>query len=97
MTEKRREKARIPEFANVEEEADFWDSHDIGDYWDQAEPVELKLSRNLSENLTVRLSPEALSILRREAAQLGIGPSTLARMWIIKQLRESSTSRQVSQ
>ena len=56
---------RIPEFAKFEEEADFWDNHDMGDYWDETEPVELKFSRNLCENLTVRLSPPALSILRR--------------------------------
>ena len=25
--------SRIPEFANREEEAEFWDTHDITDYW----------------------------------------------------------------
>ena len=99
MTEKANTKSRIPEFANYAEEAEFWDSHDIGDYWDETKSVEVKFSRNLSENLTVRLSPEAISILRRQADQMGIGPSTLARIWIVKQLRESMkhTSQQASQ
>ena len=81
-------KCRIPKFENYKDEAEFWDSHDMGDYWDETKPVDLKFSRNLSENLTVRLSPEALAVLRRQADQMGIGPSTLARIWIIKQLRE---------
>ncbi len=98
MTEKENTKSRIPEFANYAEEAEFWDSHDIGDYWDETKPAEVKFSHNLSENLTVRLSPEALSILRRQADQMGIGPSTLARMWIVKHLRENmkSVARQAS-
>ena len=98
MSEKKKTRSRIPEFANYEEEAEFWDTHDIGDYWDETDPVDLKFSRNLSENLTVRLTPEVLSIMRRQADQMGIGPSTLARMWIVKQVRASmrGKSRQAS-
>ena len=98
MTEKANSKNRIPRFADYAEEAEFWDNHDIGDYWDEMEPVEVKFSHNLSENLTVRLSPEAISILRKQATEMGIGPSTLARIWIVKQLRESikDTPRQTS-
>ena len=92
----KQEKHRIPAFADYEEEAEFWDTHDFGDYWDETEPVTVKFSKNLSENLTVRLSPEALALLRRQADQMGIGPSTLARMWIIKQLREG-TKREAGQ
>lgn len=89
MTERNNAKSRIPEFGSYEEEAEFWDSHDMGDYWEETEAVEMKFSRNLSENLTVRLSPEAIAILRKQADLMGIGPSTLARIWIVKQLRES--------
>ena len=73
----KQEKHRIPAFSDYEEEAEFWDTHDFGDYWDETEPVTVKFSKNLSENLTVRLSPEALALLRRQADQMGIGPSTL--------------------
>lgn len=89
MTEKERVNTRIPEFKDREAEAEFWDTHDFGDFWDETEPVEIKFSKNLTENLTVRLSSSALALLRREASEKGVGPSTLARMWIVEHLRRS--------
>lgn len=92
MKEKERVKMTIPEFASREEEAEFWDTHDFGDYWDETEAVDVKFSKNLTENLTVRLSTSALALLRREADEKGVGPSTLARMWIVEQLRRTRES-----
>ena len=93
MTEKEKTQSRVPAFANRQEEAEFWDTHDFGDYWDETEPVDVTFSKNLSENLTVRLSPQALKLLRQQADQIGVGPSTLARMWIVEHLRVTSTRR----
>jgi hypothetical protein len=31
---------RIPSFNNIEEEAEFWDTHDFTDYWEESRPVE---------------------------------------------------------
>jgi predicted DNA binding CopG/RHH family protein len=89
MKENERVKTAIPEFANREEEAEFWDTHDFGDYWDETKAVDVKFSKNLTENLTVRLSTSALTLLRREADEKGVGPSTLARMWIVEHLRRT--------
>jgi hypothetical protein len=34
----------IPEsFATLEEASDFWDSHDLGDYWHLTEEVEFEV------------------------------------------------------
>jgi hypothetical protein len=93
MTEKEKTQSRIPSFANRQEEAEFWDTHDFGDYWDETEPVDIEFSKSLSENLTVRLSPLVLKQLRQQATQMGVGPSTLARMWILEHLRKTSKRR----
>jgi CopG antitoxin of type II toxin-antitoxin system len=77
----------IPEFHSREEEAAFWDSHDLADYWDTFKPVRARFNKQLSEGITVRLDPETLSQLRERAHALGIGPTTLARMWILEHLR----------
>lgn len=82
------EKPTIPEFTSYAEEAAFWDSHDFGDYWDDAKPVDVQYAKGLSANLTVRLSEEAVARLRHRAEQVGVGPSTLARIFILRQLRE---------
>jgi hypothetical protein len=89
ITPKRKAKAKemIPEFKSVEEEAAFWDTHDLADYWDEFKPVQVRFAKNLSEGITIRLDPETLSDLRLRAHQKGIGPTTLARMWILEHLR----------
>lgn len=96
MTVKTTEKKnhnRIPAFANYEEEAAFWDTHDFGDFWEETEPVEVVFSKQLSANFTVRLSPATLKLLRKHAERKGIAPSTLARMWLVERLREVETSK----
>jgi hypothetical protein len=90
MTKQERKK-QIPEFASREEEAKWFDTHDMGDYLDAFEIVDsstVQVEPNLSHGITVRLTPELLSELRSKAKSKGIGPSTLARMWIIEHLRE---------
>jgi hypothetical protein len=98
MTKEQR-KHQIPEFASREEEATWFDTHDIGDYVDEFEVIDssnVHVERNLSHGITVRLTPELLSELRTKAKSKGIGPSTLARMWIVEHLREGNegSSRQ---
>jgi hypothetical protein len=43
--------ARIPQFKNLQEAADFWDTHDFEDYVDHTEPVRLtvKIQRRKRE------------------------------------------------
>jgi predicted DNA binding CopG/RHH family protein len=83
----KKRKSRIPTFANREEEAAFWDSHDISDYWDELQPVKLKVAKNLSKGITIRFDAETLEKLRQRAHEKGIGPTTLARMWILEHLQ----------
>lgn len=84
MTEK---KSSIPTFATLEEEAAFWDSHEIMDFLDELAPVRVRFAKNLSEGITIRFDPGTLEKLRVEAHKKGVGPTTLARMWIMERLR----------
>jgi predicted DNA binding CopG/RHH family protein len=87
----KKKESRIPKFANREEEAAFWDTHDISDYWDELKPVKLKVAKNLSKGITIRFDEETLRELREQANRRGIGPTTLVRMWILERLRGSSS------
>jgi hypothetical protein len=78
---------RIPDFQTVEEETEFWDTHDITDFLDELRPVRVRFSPNLSTGMTVRLDPAEREALGRIAAEQGAGPSTLVRMWIKERLR----------
>jgi hypothetical protein len=89
---KRVAKSRIPEFATIEEEAEFWDTHDSAEFEDEFEeldePLEVLMYRAAPKRaLTVRLEPDLIDMLAGVARTKGVGPSTLARMWIMEQLR----------
>ncbi len=79
--------SRIPDFASREEEAAFWDTHDFTEFLDETRPVKLRVGKQLSEGLTVRLDRQDRDELERRAGEQGIGPSTLVRMWIKDRLR----------
>lgn len=87
-TPQQRPPSRIPEFASREEEAEFWDTHDVTDYLDELRPVRVRPMPGLSAGMTVRLDPDDREALGRIATQRGIGPSTLVRMWIKERLRD---------
>jgi hypothetical protein len=43
MASSKRQRDPIPEhFGTVEEAAEFWDNHDLADYWDLTRPAEFE-------------------------------------------------------
>jgi predicted DNA binding CopG/RHH family protein len=88
MTQKKQRKSRIPEFASRQEEAEWFDTHDMADYQDEFKTVHARFAKNLSEGITIRLDPKTLTELRTQARQKGIGPTALVRMWIVERLKE---------
>jgi predicted DNA binding CopG/RHH family protein len=83
----RPKKGAIPHFSSIEEEAKFWDTHDTTEYEDQFRPVKVRFAERLSEGITIRFDPQTLAALRERAREKGVGPTTLARMWILEHLR----------
>jgi predicted DNA binding CopG/RHH family protein len=84
------ERGRVPEFKSIQEEAEFWDTHDFTEYQEGFKPVRVRFAKRLSEGVTIRLDPETLQKLRATAHEKGIGPTTLVRMWILERLRDSA-------
>ena len=64
------------------EQADAWDKGD--------KVVEIEVKKPLDKVIPVRLSAEKWEELRVEAHELGVGPTTLARMWIMERLRQQA-------
>jgi predicted DNA binding CopG/RHH family protein len=81
--------SKIPDFQSREEEAEFWDTHDFTEFLDETRPVKLRIGKQLSEGLTIRLDRQDREELERRASEQGIGPSTLVRMWIKERLRQT--------
>lgn len=64
---------------------------DKGHAWDESdEVVEAQVKAPLDKVIPVRLSAEKWEELRQEARELGVGPTTLARMWILERLRQKA-------
>lgn len=67
-----------------------------GNAWLDTEPVELEVKQPLDKVIPVRLSADHWLALRQEARELGLGPTTLVRTWVLEKLRELRRSRQVA-
>jgi len=87
---KKSTKRKIPEFKNREEEAKFWDTHDFTDYKEEFKPIKVHFAKNLSEGITIRFDEPTLSKIREIAHEKGLGPTTLARMWIMDHLKQQA-------
>jgi len=60
-----------------------------GNAWDASdEVVQVEIKKPLDKVIPVRLSADKWEEIRKEARELGVGPTTLARMWILERLRQ---------
>ncbi len=60
-----------------------------GDAWDETdEVVHLEVKKPMDKVIPVRLPSDKWEQIRVEARELGVGPTTLARMWILERLRQ---------
>ena len=61
---------------------------DRGDAWNESdEVVSVEVKKPLDKVIPVRLPGDKWEQIRKEARELGVGPTTLARMWILERLR----------
>ena len=81
--------SRIPKFKTYEEEALFWDTHNVTDFEDETEDVEIifELKKPRDETLIVRLQKDFKDRLEKAARSKGLNVSTLARMWLMEKLQ----------
>lgn len=80
---------KVPKFKSYEEEANFWDTHDTTEFEDEFKPVKLEFARPLIHILGVRLDAKTIDHLSELGNEMGIGPSTLVRMWVMEKLKIS--------
>ena len=68
-----------------EEEAHFWDTHDITDYEDETEEVEIifDLKKPREKIVPIRMQAELRDRLDQIARSKGLNLSTLIRMWLM--------------
>jgi hypothetical protein len=63
------------------------------DAWhEDDEVVELEIKQPLKVVVPIRLTPEHWEALHKEAKKLGVGPTTLARMWLLERLNQKAAA-----
>lgn len=72
-------------FKTMEEEANFWDTHSAVDQINEGTLVGFHQA-NKTDTLTIRFEAKDIQKLREKAFHMGIGPTTLVRMWIRERL-----------
>lgn len=75
----------IKPFKTLDEEADFWDTHSVSSEINDGTLVGFHQA-NKTSTITIRFDPKHLQVLRDKAFKKGLGPTTLARMWILEHL-----------
>lgn len=80
----------VPEFKSLTEEAEFWDSHDLTEYFDFSKAkwgkFVLEKPKTKDNSLTIRLQSDLKEKLDSLAQKLGLSASSLIRMWTIEKL-----------
>lgn len=81
----------ISPFKTLDEEAEFWDTHDTSALFKDAKtPLSALplLESEKEESLTVRVQKSVKSKLTRVARAKGVNVGTLTRMWLIERLSQ---------
>ena len=81
---------KIPKFKSYEEEAEWWDSHDVTEIEDLKLAEKDVFIKPRKQIVSIRLERSTVEVLKRLAARKGVGHTTLVRMWVIEKLRETA-------
>lgn len=89
-------KKRLPKFATEEEEAEYWETHSVLEHFDESdfEPWQARPAKDAP--ITIRLDSESRQRLEEVARAHKVGPSTLARIFIVSALDKWKRKRQIS-
>ncbi len=89
MIQNQQQTSRIPQFRSREEEAQWWDTHDITDYLDELEPIDVHfdLEKPQEDTVVFRLHKGVKRYLERLAKSKGLNMSSLLRMWVMEKVK----------
>ena len=93
MPKSDKKKDPIPtQFNSVEEAAEFWDGHDLGDYWDQTKEASFDVDIRKRVFLAA-LEPELARKLSECARSQGVSTETLINVWLSEKLSQTTQLR----
>ncbi|MBI4690862.1 MAG: hypothetical protein HY754_11465 [Nitrospirae bacterium] len=84
---KKSKKEPIPRhFKSAEDAGEFWDTHDLSDYWDKTK--EAALTFNLKKkHYFIAILPKIAKELQRISEEQGISTETVVNLWLQEKLQ----------
>ena len=76
-------------FKSVEEAGEFWDSHDLADYWDSTSEAHFDVDIQQRVFLAA-LEPQLAKKLTAFAQKQGISTETLINVWLSEKAKEAT-------
>jgi hypothetical protein len=67
--------------------ADFWDEHDLSDYWDKTRSVRADVDLETEESLYA-IEKGLSKTIRRAAKERGVSPHTLINLWLQEKIQK---------
>jgi hypothetical protein len=81
-------KSSISKARSYQEIGEFWDTHDVTDYWELTKPVEFEVDLESDVRL-VALEPDLATKVNEVAWKKGITLETLLNLWVREKLAEN--------
>ena len=83
----KRNKSSISKAQSYKEIGEFWDTHDLTDFWDQTQAVEFEIDLQ-SEMTYYRLDATLSNGIQSIARRRGVSPETLLNLWVQEKLKQ---------
>jgi predicted HicB family RNase H-like nuclease len=80
-------KSSLSKARDYTEIGEFWDKHDLTDYWDETTSAEFEVDIQ-SEVTYYAVDNELSEKIRENAQRRGISPDTLLNLWLQEKLQE---------
>ena len=80
----------ISKARNLEEIADYWDTHSLADHWDETHEVDFEV--RMQRKCRVTLAPGIYEKIEKQALEQGILPETLVNSWLAERLQTIESS-----
>lgn len=88
-----RSRSSISKGRSYKEIGEFWDTHDLSDYWDQTKPVKFEVDIQ-SEAVYYAIEPKLSAKISRIAKKRGVPAETLLNLWLKEKLGEEAGAKQ---
>ena len=82
-----RGKTSISKKSSYREIGEFWDAHDLSEFWKQTKPAKFEVdiqTQRMYYPIDSKLSDDILKVARKR----GVSPETLINLWISEKIRQ---------